>query len=217
MRAGRTAGAVFGVIAVALAAPTLAGDNGVFADRIVFGQAAVLEGPTASLGLGMREGLLAAFSEVNRAGGIKGRKLELVSLRIDGAEPEFVRQLQAAGYERPDLDDLVSLRIHGVRPEFITELKALGYTTPPLDDPGAGEDPGDREPGLQPCAGRGHPRLLRADRSFDLPDAGGPQDLGSPGPEAGQAVARISGKRKAVEIPNVRLESAMEVGPVYFL
>ena len=89
MRAGRTAGAVFGVIAMALAAPTLAGDNGVFADRIVFGQAAVLEGPTASLGLGMREGLLAAFGEVNRAGGVKGRKLELVS-RDDGYEPKQV-------------------------------------------------------------------------------------------------------------------------------
>ncbi len=87
MRAGRTAGAVFGVVAMALAAPALAGDNGVFADRIVFGQAAVLEGPAASLGLGMREGLLAAFSEVNRAGGVKGRKLELVS-RDDGYEPK---------------------------------------------------------------------------------------------------------------------------------
>jgi hypothetical protein len=40
MRAGRTAKAVLGVIAMALAAPALAGDNGVFADRIVFGQAA---------------------------------------------------------------------------------------------------------------------------------------------------------------------------------
>ena len=99
MRAGRTAGAVFGVIAMALAAPVLAGDNGVFADRIVFGQAAVLEGPTASLGLGMREGLLAAFGEVNRAGGVKGRKLELVS-RDDGYEPK--RSIEAT---RSLLDD----------------------------------------------------------------------------------------------------------------
>jgi ABC-type branched-subunit amino acid transport system substrate-binding protein len=53
----------------------------------VFGQAAVLEGPTASLGLGMREGLLAAFGEINRAGGVKGRRLELVS-RDDGYEPK---------------------------------------------------------------------------------------------------------------------------------
>ena len=78
MRAGRTAGAVFGVIAMALAAPVLAGDNGVFADRIVFGQAAVLEGPAASLGLGMREGLQRRVRRgQRRAGGVKGRKLEL--------------------------------------------------------------------------------------------------------------------------------------------
>jgi len=73
-----------------------AAENGVFADKIVFGQAAVLEGPAASLGLGMREGLNAAFGEVNRAGGVKGRKLELVA-RDDGYEPkksiEVTRQL----------------------------------------------------------------------------------------------------------------------------
>ena len=40
---GGTAGAVFGVVAMALAAPALAGDNGVSADKIVFGQAAALE------------------------------------------------------------------------------------------------------------------------------------------------------------------------------
>src|SRR3954466_2023267 len=99
MRAGRTAGAVFGVVAMALAAPALAGDNGVFADRIVFGQAAVLEGPTAAGGLGMRGGVLAAFGEVNRAGGVKGRKLELVS-RDDGYEPK--RSIEAT---RSLLDD----------------------------------------------------------------------------------------------------------------
>src|SRR3954447_17583698 len=87
MRAGRTAGAVFGVVAMALAAPALAGDNGVFAERIVFGRAAGAEGPAAPRGLGRREGLLAAFGEVNRAGGVKGRKLELVS-RDDGYEPK---------------------------------------------------------------------------------------------------------------------------------
>src|SRR6185369_14283390 len=37
-------------------------------------------------GIGMRDGILAAFAEVNAAGGIKGRKLEL-STRDDGYEP----------------------------------------------------------------------------------------------------------------------------------
>ena len=60
---------------------------GVFDNRILFGQSAALEGPAAALGLGMREGILAAFHEVNTAGGVNGRLLELVS-RNDGYEPD---------------------------------------------------------------------------------------------------------------------------------
>src|SRR5438105_15725942 len=62
-------------------------EAGVFDNRILFGQSAALEGPAAALGLGMREGILAAFHEVNAAGGVKGRRLELVS-RDDGYEAE---------------------------------------------------------------------------------------------------------------------------------
>lgn len=62
-------------------------DPGVFDDKIVFGQSAAFKGPAAFLGLGMREGILAAFNEANAAGGVHGRKLELVSYN-DGYEPE---------------------------------------------------------------------------------------------------------------------------------
>ena len=61
-------------------------DPGVAADKIVFGQAAALEGPAAALGTGMRDGILAAFAEVNKAGGVQGRKLELTPAD-DGYEP----------------------------------------------------------------------------------------------------------------------------------
>src|SRR5450432_2739638 len=61
-------------------------ENGVAADKIVFGQAAPLDGPAAALGQGMREGLLAAFGEANKAGGVKGHKIELVTVD-DGYEP----------------------------------------------------------------------------------------------------------------------------------
>lgn len=61
-------------------------EEGVSVDKIVFGQAAALEGPASALGLGMKMGLEAAFAEVNKAGGVKGRKLELKSLD-DGYEP----------------------------------------------------------------------------------------------------------------------------------
>jgi branched-chain amino acid transport system substrate-binding protein len=73
-------------------------EDGVFADKIVFGQATALEGPASALGLGMKQGLEAAFAEVNKAGGIKGRKLELKSVD-DGYEPtksiEAVKKLLA--------------------------------------------------------------------------------------------------------------------------
>ena len=62
-------------------------EDGVAKDKILFGQVAALSGPAQALGQGMREGILAAFEEANRAGGVNGRKLELKSVD-DGYEPE---------------------------------------------------------------------------------------------------------------------------------
>ena len=77
-----------------IAAPTrptvpdnLSDETGVYADRVVFGQSAALGGAAAELGLGMQLGILAAFEEANRAGGVNGRQLDLVSLD-DKYEPE---------------------------------------------------------------------------------------------------------------------------------
>ena len=64
-----------------------AGEAGVTADPILFGQAAALEGPSSALGQGMRQGILAAFAEINAKGGVHGRKLELIS-RDDGYDPD---------------------------------------------------------------------------------------------------------------------------------
>jgi branched-chain amino acid transport system substrate-binding protein len=66
--------------------PALA-EDGVTENKIVFGQVAALTGPAQDLGQGMRLGILAAFDEENRKGGISGRTLELKSLD-DGYEPE---------------------------------------------------------------------------------------------------------------------------------
>ena len=68
--------------------PSALGDPGVSEHRILFGQSAAFKGPAAALGISMREGILAAFHEVNSAGGIYGRKLELISYN-DGYEPEM--------------------------------------------------------------------------------------------------------------------------------
>ncbi len=81
----------FNVFPIALAALLAVGisayaEDGVSADKIVFGQATALEGPASALGQGMKMGLEAAFAEANKAGGVKGRKLELKSVD-DGYEP----------------------------------------------------------------------------------------------------------------------------------
>src|SRR6201996_5618456 len=72
---------------LAWASPVQAGEIGVTATRILFGQAAVMSGPSSALGQKMRQGILAAFAEINATGGVHGRKLELIS-RDDGYDPD---------------------------------------------------------------------------------------------------------------------------------
>ena len=52
---------------------------GVTADRVLLGQAAVLSGPAAQLGIQMRNGIKAYLDFVNEKGGVHGRRIELVS------------------------------------------------------------------------------------------------------------------------------------------
>ena len=86
MRRYGAAAVLAGALALASSYP-VAAEDGVTADTITFGQAAVLEGPASALGQGMRAGIQAAFDEVNARGGVRGRKLKLVS-RDDGYEPD---------------------------------------------------------------------------------------------------------------------------------
>jgi branched-chain amino acid transport system substrate-binding protein len=87
MRLGRLGIAIAAGLAAAATAGSVAAEDGVSQDKIVLGQVAALDGPAAALGLGMRQGLAAAFAEANRAGGVKGRTIELVSVD-DGYEPD---------------------------------------------------------------------------------------------------------------------------------
>jgi branched-chain amino acid transport system substrate-binding protein len=49
-------------------------------EKIVVGQSAPLSGPMADVGRDIRDGAVAIFKKVNDAGGINGRKIELVTL-----------------------------------------------------------------------------------------------------------------------------------------
>ncbi|MEM7044801.1 MAG: ABC transporter substrate-binding protein [Pseudomonadota bacterium] len=64
-----------------------AAEPGVTADKIIFGQSTALGGPASALGQGMQAGIMAAFEEANRAGGVAGRQLMLKSYD-DGYEPD---------------------------------------------------------------------------------------------------------------------------------
>ena len=75
-------------------------DQGVFDDRVLFGQSAAFSGPAQDLGNDMRLGILAAFNEANEAGGVHGRRIELASLD-DGYESDAAfSNTQALLYER---------------------------------------------------------------------------------------------------------------------
>lgn len=74
--------AAFGCMAFASAAK-----EGITVDSVAFAQVAAMDGPASALGTGMRAGILAAFEEANRAGGINGRQVRLDSWD-DGYEPD---------------------------------------------------------------------------------------------------------------------------------
>jgi branched-chain amino acid transport system substrate-binding protein len=71
--AALVAGLAAGACALAQQVP------GVSATRVVFGQSAPLSGANAELGTDIRNGALAYFARVNAAGGVHGRKIELLT------------------------------------------------------------------------------------------------------------------------------------------
>lgn len=78
------------LLVLACAADSLAArapEPGISDSEIVFGECAALSGPVSDLGLALNAGLRAAFSEVNAAGGIQGRRLSLMAAD-DGYEPD---------------------------------------------------------------------------------------------------------------------------------
>lgn len=61
--------------------------QGVTSDTVLIGQSAALSGPAQALGMEMKAGAEAYLEQINKAGGIHGRKIKLISLD-DGYEPE---------------------------------------------------------------------------------------------------------------------------------
>ena len=75
------------VAAFALCAAAVHAQDGVSKTAITLGQSVALSGPAATLGLPFMQGAKLYFGRVNDAGGISGRKIELVSMD-DAGVPE---------------------------------------------------------------------------------------------------------------------------------
>jgi len=73
------AAVAFGLFVYALA-PNLAHAQGVTKTTILIGQSGPLSGANKEFGEDIRDGVLAYFSKVNAAGGVHGRKLQLITL-----------------------------------------------------------------------------------------------------------------------------------------
>lgn len=85
-----------GLAAILLSGNPLAAAQGVTDTTVSLVQVAAMEGPAGALGLGMNQGLRAAFEEANRAGGIHGRTITLEAMD-DSYEPDkSIDQLRAA-------------------------------------------------------------------------------------------------------------------------
>ena len=84
MSQGHRVNVLLAAVALAVAMQATA-ETGVTANSIVVGQSAAFSGPAQELGLEMRRGIQAYFDQVNKAGGVNGRKLTLKSLD-DGYE-----------------------------------------------------------------------------------------------------------------------------------
>ena len=74
-------------VMAACCAVSVSAAPGVTEDTVTFGQSGCFTGACATAGLQYRAGILTAFHEHNRGGGVKGRELKLVS-RDDGYEPD---------------------------------------------------------------------------------------------------------------------------------
>jgi len=68
---------------VAAAAP----EQGVSSNEIVIGMSNALSGPASALGSGVKSGAMAYFKKINKAGGVNGRKIRVISYD-DGYEPK---------------------------------------------------------------------------------------------------------------------------------
>jgi ABC-type branched-subunit amino acid transport system substrate-binding protein len=85
MKSKWTTAATF--LSLGILASAACAENGVTSSEITIGMCNVLTGPAAALGLGIQKGSAVYFDKINKAGGVNGRKIRVISYD-DGYEPK---------------------------------------------------------------------------------------------------------------------------------
>jgi branched-chain amino acid transport system substrate-binding protein len=105
------------------------------AERIVLGQSAAFSGPAAQLGIQMHHGAKIVFDQVNAAGGIGGRPIELRTLD-DGYEPDRCK----ANTERFIRDEVFALFGYVGTPTSLAALPLVNEHKVPFFGPFTGAE-----------------------------------------------------------------------------
>lgn len=119
----------------AMGAATLALPAWAQSDKIVLGQSAAFSGPAAQLGIQMNQGAKIYFDQVNAAGGVGGRQIELRTLD-DGYEPERCK----ANTERFIKDDVFALFGYVGTPTCLAALPVVNEAKMPFFGPFTGAE-----------------------------------------------------------------------------
>jgi ABC-type branched-subunit amino acid transport system substrate-binding protein len=140
---GTLSGTVAGLFALSAAALTVAcggpAADGEDENAIVIGAVLPFTGEDATIGQNLEQAMLLAVEDVNRAGGVDGRKLRLVSRDSNSGSERGLQSLLELLYEK-QVAYLVGPEENELANEVVPDIKALdvfnvlpGYASPPAD------------------------------------------------------------------------------------
>ena len=74
------------------------------------------------------QGITPAYIRSIQAEGLKPSAQELIGMKVQGITPDYIRELRAAGL-KPDVDELIGLKVQNITPEYLRQMKDLGLQT----------------------------------------------------------------------------------------